>query len=94
VLVAHTYLRHYHAQVGGARPGEYRPADEVAYWLARDPLDIAAARAGLDDDWRTARHAEAVREIEEAFAAALAAPPPDPATADENVTTEPVAVTR
>lgn len=94
VLVARTYLRHYHAQVGGARPAEYRPADEVAYWLARDPLDIAAARADLTDDRRTGLHTETTREIDEVFAAALAAPPPDPATADGNVTTEPVAVTR
>ncbi|MEU4569801.1 thiamine pyrophosphate-dependent dehydrogenase E1 component subunit alpha [Micromonospora sp. NPDC023956] len=91
VLVARTYLRHYHAQVGAARPAEYRPADEVAYWRARDPLDIAAARADLTDAWRDRCREETVREVDETFAAALAAPPPDPATAAKQVTTGPVA---
>ncbi|WBB80747.1 thiamine pyrophosphate-dependent dehydrogenase E1 component subunit alpha [Micromonospora sp. WMMD882] len=86
VLVARTYLRHYHAQVGGARPAEYRPADEVAYWHARDPLDVAAARLGLGDDRRARWHDAAVREIDQVFAVASAAPPPDPTTATANVT--------
>lgn len=92
VLVARTYLRHYHAQVGGARPAEYRPAGEVAYWLARDPLDRAAARLGLPADRRERWYAETVREIDDVFAAALAAPPPDPDTAAANVTTADPAV--
>ncbi|MEO3778870.1 thiamine pyrophosphate-dependent dehydrogenase E1 component subunit alpha [Micromonospora sp. B11E3] len=90
VLVARTYLRHYHAQVGGARPPEYRPAEEVAYWRARDPLDIAAAAADVPDPWLAEARAEIEREVDQVFAAALAAPPPDVATAATNVTAAPL----
>ncbi|WDZ83220.1 thiamine pyrophosphate-dependent dehydrogenase E1 component subunit alpha [Micromonospora cathayae] len=89
VLVAATYLRHYHAQVGGARPAEYRPAAEVAHWAARDPIDLAAARLDLSTDQRNQEHADVAREIDEVFAAAAAAGAPDPATATTNVTVTP-----
>ncbi|MDG4765943.1 thiamine pyrophosphate-dependent dehydrogenase E1 component subunit alpha [Solwaraspora sp. WMMD406] len=41
VVVAHTYLRHFHAQLGSQPPAEYRPADERDHWFARDPLVLA-----------------------------------------------------
>lgn len=86
VLVAHTYLRHFHAQAGGAPPPEYRPPDEVTHWRARDPLDLAAARLGHPATWYAELRAEIEEEMARAFTAALAAPPPDPATAGHAVT--------
>jgi acetoin:2,6-dichlorophenolindophenol oxidoreductase subunit alpha len=44
VLVARTYLRDFHAQSGPAVPAQYRPSAEVEHWLARDPLELTAAR--------------------------------------------------
>lgn len=86
VLVARTYLRDFHAQVGGVRPSEYRPPDEVAHWHARDPLDLAAARLDRPAAWYAEVRAEVAAELDQVFAAALAAPPPDPATAALHVT--------
>ena len=41
VLEALTYRHFGHSRTD---PATYRPADEVEQWLARDPLDVAAAR--------------------------------------------------
>jgi TPP-dependent pyruvate/acetoin dehydrogenase alpha subunit len=86
VLVASTYLRHFHAQSGTQVPAEYRPAAEIDYWRDRDPLDIAAsrlARWGVDPEpIRTAVAAE----IAEVVALAMATPEPELVDATASVT--------
>nr|MDT0659384.1 thiamine pyrophosphate-dependent dehydrogenase E1 component subunit alpha [Micromonospora sp. DSM 115978] len=91
VLVARTYLRHFHAQLGAVPPAEYRPAEEREYWSRRDPVAHAAAAltaAGLGDRLGPLR-AEVDHELAGAVAGALAAPHPDPATAADGVTVAP-----
>ncbi len=41
VIEAQTYRHYGHSR---ADPAKYRPADEVAHWLQRDPLDVARGR--------------------------------------------------
>jgi acetoin:2,6-dichlorophenolindophenol oxidoreductase subunit alpha len=85
-LVARTYLRHFHSQLGDAVPGEYRPAEELAHWLDRDPVILTAARlrrSGVDPE---PLHQAAVRTVELAVEGALSAPEPRPETALTAVT--------
>lgn len=85
-LVAHTYLRHFHSQLGGAVPQEYRPDEEVTGWLERDPVTVAAAHLrGASIDPQPLREA-ATRAVRRALKAALAAPGPPPETAASAVT--------
>jgi TPP-dependent pyruvate/acetoin dehydrogenase alpha subunit len=86
VLVATTYLRHFHAQSGSQVPAEYRPPVEVDHWRGRDPLDLAASRlARWDVDPAPIRESVA-EEITEAVALALATPEPDLVDATSPVT--------
>jgi TPP-dependent pyruvate/acetoin dehydrogenase alpha subunit len=74
VLIADTYLRHFHAQSGVTVPGNYRAQEEVAAWLARDPLDIAAKRlAALGVDTQLL-YDEVAKDIGKTVECALAAP--------------------
>jgi TPP-dependent pyruvate/acetoin dehydrogenase alpha subunit len=86
VLVARTYLRHFHAQSGSQPPAEYRPAEEIEHWRARDPLDLAARRlaaAGVDP----APIREAVaEEIADVVALAMMTPELELAAATTSVT--------
>jgi len=72
--------------------GRYRPPDEVAEWLARDPIITFGAR--LVDDYGVSQTAlddaaaEVERTLEEAAAFAAASPHPAPAEALEDVYTE------
>jgi acetoin:2,6-dichlorophenolindophenol oxidoreductase subunit alpha len=71
LIEAETYRHGGHSR---ADPGKYRPAEEVAAWLARDPLPMYRARlleAGLDRI-----EADAARAVDEAteFAKAGAQP--------------------
>lgn len=88
-IVANTYLRDFHSQLRDMAPGQYRPQEQVAHWLERDPVDMAAARvrgAGLD----TEPLAAAAREIvDRAVAEALAAPMIEPELALTAVTVAP-----
>lgn len=86
VLVAKTYLKHFHAQAGTGRPPEYRPAEETEFWAARDPLDVATRRLDHPPSWFDDVAAEVRHEVDEVFAAALAAAPADAGTAAQNVT--------
>ena len=64
-----------------ADPGAYRPSDEVAAWLARDPIPAYRARldaAGVDAATLDAIDAEARARVAEAEAEARAAPEPSP----------------
>jgi pyruvate dehydrogenase E1 component alpha subunit len=81
VIEARTYRHFGHSRTD---PGAYRPDEEVAHWLSRDPLDIARARlAELGTSDRDIEQAgvRAAALVREAIAAAKAAPGPDPAQA-------------
>jgi acetoin:2,6-dichlorophenolindophenol oxidoreductase subunit alpha len=81
VLEAKTYRHFGHSRTD---PASYRPAEEVKQWLSRDPLDIARGRLealGVPGESVTAADERAARTVEEAVAAARAAPGPDPGTA-------------
>ncbi|HEX7743727.1 MAG TPA: thiamine pyrophosphate-dependent dehydrogenase E1 component subunit alpha [Micromonosporaceae bacterium] len=85
LIEAVTYRHGGHSR---ADPGKYRPADEVAAWLARDPiahyrdhlLAVGVAEATLADV-----EAEALREVDEATAAARAAKPADASYVERDV---------
>lgn len=86
VLVARTYLRHFHAQAGTQVPAPYRPENEVAHWLRRDPLDLAAAElARLHVDPEPIR-AAVTAEVAEAAVLAAATPEPELVAATSSVT--------
>jgi acetoin:2,6-dichlorophenolindophenol oxidoreductase subunit alpha len=81
VLEAKTYRHFGHSRTD---PGSYRPAEEVAQWLSRDPLDIARARLealGVPGETVAAADERAARIVADAVAEAKAAPGPDPAVA-------------
>lgn len=95
VLVAHTYLRHFHAQLGPQPPGEYRPAAERERWLAQDPLTrveaalaspSAASPSAASQERAVEIREQVTAELAEVFADALAADRPDPASAVTAVT--------
>jgi TPP-dependent pyruvate/acetoin dehydrogenase alpha subunit len=81
ILEARTYRHFGHSRTD---PAKYRPEEEVAEWLARDPLTIAKGQltergvASSDIDEAEAR---AERLIADAVAGAKAAPDADPAEA-------------
>jgi acetoin:2,6-dichlorophenolindophenol oxidoreductase subunit alpha len=88
-VVARTYLRDFHSQLRDMAPSPYRPEEELAYWLERDPVQLAEERAraaGLDVG---ALRSAAMGVVERAVAAALAAPPIEPELALTAVTTAP-----
>lgn len=69
-IEACTYLGKFHSQYGRVEPREYRPASEVAAWLSRDPLRLAAVKLeamGLT----TTDLGEAVREALELVESAV-----------------------
>jgi len=72
--------------------GRYRPPDEVAEWLARDPIITFGARLvadhGVTQETLDATAAEVERTLEEAAAFAEASPHPAPEEALEDVYTE------
>jgi acetoin:2,6-dichlorophenolindophenol oxidoreductase subunit alpha len=77
LIEAKTYRHGGHSR---ADPGKYRPDDEVAAWLDRDPMPTYRARLladGLDEAVLAGIEAEAERDIDAATDAARAAPPPD-----------------
>jgi len=78
VVEALTYRHFGHSRTD---PGTYRPEEEVAEWLARDPLIVArrlleAAGASGEDVDAAQQRADAV--VAAAVQAAVAAPPADP----------------
>ena len=81
LIEARTYRHFGHSRTD---PATYRPQEEVAEWLERDPLDIARGRlADLGVPVERAIEADdrAAQVVEAAVAAARAAPGPDPADA-------------
>jgi TPP-dependent pyruvate/acetoin dehydrogenase alpha subunit len=78
LLEAKTYRRYGHSK---SDPGAYRPKEEVAEWLERDPLKHARARLlalGLTEDEIAATEEDVRAQLDRAVEAALAAPYPDP----------------
>jgi pyruvate dehydrogenase E1 component alpha subunit len=84
LLECRTYRHYGHSK---ADPAKYRPKAEVEHWLSRDPLPRARERL-LADGVDEAQIADVERDIREridnAVAAAKAAPYPDPS--DERAT--------
>ena len=77
LVEAKTYRHGGHSR---ADPGTYRPDDEVAAWLERDPMPTYRARLvelGIDEDELVAIETEAEADVDAATEAARAAPPPD-----------------
>ena len=81
IIEAQTYRHYGHSR---ADPAKYRPSDEVAHWLQRDPLDVAKSRLtelGVTDREIADADERAARVVEEAIEEAKAAPDADPADA-------------
>ena len=68
-----------------ADPGKYRPDDEVAEWLGRDPIPMYRERLvgeGLDAGVLDGIDAEVLAAVDRATEEARTAPPPDAASID------------
>jgi pyruvate dehydrogenase E1 component alpha subunit len=81
VIEARTYRHFGHSRTD---PATYRPAEEVAEWMERDPLDIARSRLaamGVPVERAVEADDRAAQTGAAAVAAARAAPAPDPADA-------------
>jgi pyruvate dehydrogenase E1 component alpha subunit len=82
LVEAKTYRYREHAEFGGFKIDEYRPAAEVASWRAKDPIEIFSARLRSTGDL-TSDEFEAIRsaveaDVEAAVAFAGQSPAPDP----------------
>ena len=80
LVEAKTYRHKGHSR---ADPGKYRPDDEVAAWLERDPLTIMRRRLeadGVTTDTLETIEAESMSEIDVATEETREAPPPSPET--------------
>jgi acetoin:2,6-dichlorophenolindophenol oxidoreductase subunit alpha len=85
VLEARTYRHYGHSRTD---PAKYRPADEVAQWLARDPLTVARnhlAARGVSEVDIAAAEERASATVADAVADAKSAPDADPAEAFTDV---------
>ena len=81
VIEAQTYRHYGHSR---ADPAKYRPSEELAHWLQRDPLDVAKSRLtalGVTDGEIADADKRAAREVQEAIDAAKAAPDANPSDA-------------
>ncbi|HVC13669.1 MAG TPA: thiamine pyrophosphate-dependent dehydrogenase E1 component subunit alpha [Acidimicrobiales bacterium] len=85
LVEAETYRHGGHSR---ADPGRYRPDDEVAAWLARDPIPRYRARlldAGQDEAVLARIEEAAQAAVDAAAAEAEASPPPDLSLVESNV---------
>jgi acetoin:2,6-dichlorophenolindophenol oxidoreductase subunit alpha len=85
LIEAKTYRHGGHSR---ADPGQYRPAEEVEAWLARDPLPTYRERllgSGIDTSLLDEIDAQAHADVDAATEAARAAPPPELSAAYTNV---------
>ncbi len=81
-------LTYRHGGHSRADPGKYRPDDEVAAWLERDPVTSYRARlvdAGLAVAGIELVEAEATAEVADATERSTASPPPDPSLVEKDV---------
>ncbi|MBB5790477.1 thiamine pyrophosphate-dependent dehydrogenase E1 component subunit alpha [Jiangella mangrovi] len=77
VLEAQTYRHYGHSRTD---PAKYRPDGELERWMERDPLTVSAGRlreSGTSDDDIKAAEDRAAAVVEQAVAAAKAAPQAD-----------------
>src|SRR5690348_4329644 len=85
MLEARTYRHYGHSWTD---PAKYRPAEEVAQWLARDPLTVSRnhlSARGLSEVDIAAAEERASAAVADAVAAAKSAPDADPAEAFTDV---------
>ncbi|MPZ88226.1 MAG: pyruvate dehydrogenase (acetyl-transferring) E1 component subunit alpha [Nitriliruptorales bacterium] len=87
LIEAKTYRKGGHSR---ADPGTYRPKNEVAEWLARDPIDRYRARllesgSGIDEATLERIDGEAQAAVDRATEEAKAGPEPDPDSISTNV---------
>jgi len=85
MLEARTYRHYGHSRTD---PAKYRPAEEVAQWLARDPLTVSRnhlSARGLSEVDIAAAEERASASVADAVAAAKSAPDADPAEAFTDV---------
>lgn len=81
-------LTYRHGGHSRADPGKYRPAEEVAAWLERDPIPAFRARLearGIDAAVISRIEAEATDKVERATQAAIDGPLPSPAILETQV---------
>ena len=85
LLEALTYRHGGHSR---ADPGKYRPDEEVAAWLERDPVTSYRARlleAGTNAGVIEGIEQDVTAELEEATRISKASPPPDPSLLERDV---------
>ena len=85
LVEAKTYRHHGHSR---AEPGKYRPDEEVAAWVARDPIEQYPRRllaTGVSEETLNGIRKEALAEVERACDVAFAAPRPAPESAFDNL---------
>ena len=82
LIEALTYRQGGHSR---ADPGTYRPQEEVAHWLSRDPIIVYADRYHVGPDRLSELKVAAGSEVEAALQVALAAPEPSPDALLSNV---------
>jgi TPP-dependent pyruvate/acetoin dehydrogenase alpha subunit len=89
-LEALTYLRDFHCQLGAAPPDQYRPADEVRWWSAHDPITQAGRTLvlrGVAEETLLALRERVHQEMVDAADWALREPVPTPDEAMRDLTT-------
>ncbi|MFO7961758.1 MAG: thiamine pyrophosphate-dependent dehydrogenase E1 component subunit alpha [Nitriliruptoraceae bacterium] len=85
LIEAKTYRHGGHSR---ADPGQYRPEEEVAAWMERDPMPTYRSRllgAGIDEALLSAIEQRAQADVDTATEQARAAAPPDLQSAYTNV---------
>jgi pyruvate dehydrogenase E1 component alpha subunit len=85
LIEAETYRHYGHSRTD---PGKYRPEDEVAHWLERDPLRVTRDRLGglgVDAGALEAAEARATNRVRAAVDEAMNAPAADPGEAFTDV---------
>jgi TPP-dependent pyruvate/acetoin dehydrogenase alpha subunit len=81
-------LTYRHLGHASSDPGKYRPADEVADWILRDPIPAYRRRlleAGVDDATLAAMERDSRAKADDAAAYAVDAPDPDPQSLTTNL---------
>jgi len=75
LIEAVTYRHGGHSR---ADPAKYRPADEVAAWMLRDPIDLYVARYDMSEAEVSDARACSFEAVASAANSALASPEPEP----------------
>lgn len=78
-------LTYRHGGHSRADPAKYRPEEEVAGWMSRDPINLFRERIGVSPTTFTSLSEAVQGEVADALDRALASPPPELETLLENV---------